>query len=68
VLGGDVEVGAEAHVGMGAVVLERRRIGRRAVVGAGAVVTRDVRDGMVVVGVPARILREVEGAVERSRR
>jgi UDP-perosamine 4-acetyltransferase len=68
VLGGDVEVGAEAHVGMGAVVLERRRIGRGAVVGAGAVVTRDVPDGTVVAGVPARILREVEAAVARGKR
>lgn len=37
------------------------RIGREAVVGAGAVVTRDVPDGAVVAGNPARVLRYREG-------
>jgi UDP-2-acetamido-3-amino-2,3-dideoxy-glucuronate N-acetyltransferase len=55
-------VAAEAHVGMGAVVLEGRKVGRRAVVGAGAVVTRDVPDGCVVVGVPARIIKDAAEA------
>lgn len=43
-------------VGAGAVILPGVRIGRRAVVGAGAVVTKDVPDGATVVGNPARIL------------
>ena len=38
----------------GAVVLPGVRIGRRATVGAGAVVTKDVGDFEVVVGNPAR--------------
>ncbi len=37
------------------------RVGRNAVVGAGAVVTKDVPDGAVVAGCPARILRYREG-------
>jgi tetrahydrodipicolinate N-acetyltransferase len=36
------------------------RIGRDALVGAGAVVVRDVPDGVVVAGNPARILRRVD--------
>ncbi len=53
-LAGHVEVGEDSYVGIGAVVKERVRIGRRALIGAGAVVTRDVPDGAVVFGVPAR--------------
>jgi UDP-2-acetamido-3-amino-2,3-dideoxy-glucuronate N-acetyltransferase len=45
-----------ASLGSGAVILGGIRIGERAVVGAGAVVTRDVPAGKTVVGNPARPL------------
>lgn len=56
-MGGEVHVGEGALVGVGAAVLPRRRIGHRATVGAGAVVTRDVADDERVVGNPARAIR-----------
>jgi UDP-2-acetamido-3-amino-2,3-dideoxy-glucuronate N-acetyltransferase len=43
-----------ASIGSGAVILGGVRIGEGALVGAGAVVTRDVAPGEVVTGVPAR--------------
>lgn len=46
-----------ASVGSGATLLGGIRIGRDALVGAGAVVTRDVAPGEVVVGNPARVLQ-----------
>lgn len=45
-----------AKIGAGAVILPGVRIGCGAVVGAGAVVTKDVPDGVTVVGNPARPL------------
>ena len=48
-----------ARVGGGVVLLPGIEIGEEAFVGAGAVVTRDVPPRTVVVGVPARALREV---------
>lgn len=49
-------VGYGAAVGGGAVVLPGVKVGRMALVGAGAVVTRDIPDRGIVVGNPARIV------------
>ncbi|MEW6694018.1 MAG: acetyltransferase [Pseudomonadota bacterium] len=54
---GCVTIEPFAMIGAGAVVLPRLRIGRSSIVGAGAVVTRDVPDGVVVAGNPATIRR-----------
>ncbi len=55
-LGGGVEVGAFAHVGMGACVLPGCRIGADSIVGAGAVILASIPDAVTAAGVPARIL------------
>jgi acetyltransferase-like isoleucine patch superfamily enzyme len=53
---GPIDIGDDVFLGQGAVVLGGVSIGAGATVGAGAVVTRDVRPGAVVAGVPAREL------------
>jgi maltose O-acetyltransferase len=52
----------EVWIGAGATVLQGVRIGRGAVITAGAVVTEDVPAGTLAGGVPARVLRVIEGA------
>lgn len=47
-------------VGANAVVLEGVRIGKGAVVAAGAIVTEDVPPYTVVAGVPARVIKEID--------
>ena len=53
-LSGFVRVGDCSMIGSAAVVLPERSIGSHCVIGAGAVVTRDVPDHSTVAGVPAR--------------
>jgi acetyltransferase-like isoleucine patch superfamily enzyme len=48
-----IEIGKDVWLGAQAVVLRGVSIGDHATVGAGAVVTRTVREGTTVVGVPA---------------
>jgi sugar O-acyltransferase (sialic acid O-acetyltransferase NeuD family) len=55
---GNVDVGEAAFIGMGALVLDNLRVGARSVVAAGSVVTRDVPDGVQVMGTPARVVGE----------
>lgn len=52
-------VKAGASIGGGATILPGITIGRHAMVGAGAVVTKSVPDGAVVIGNPARVVRYV---------
>ena len=47
----------DVSIGAGAVVLPGVRIGRGAMVGAGAVVTKDVPSNAVVVGNPAKVIK-----------
>lgn len=51
---GTVHLEDDVTVGSNACVLQGLRVGRGTFVGAGAVVTRDVAAGLVVVGIPAR--------------
>jgi hypothetical protein len=48
---------AGADIGTGAVILPGVSIGRRAIIGAGAVVTKSVPAYAIAAGVPARVLR-----------
>lgn len=54
-----IDIGHNVWLGGGSIVLAGVTIGDDSVVGAGAVVTRDVPAGVVAVGNPARVLRRV---------
>jgi acetyltransferase-like isoleucine patch superfamily enzyme len=55
-----VRIGAGSWLGAGVVVLPGVTIGRHVAVGAGAVVTTDLPDRCVAVGVPARVVRMLD--------
>ncbi len=57
-LGGCVTVGELSFIGIGATVINGITIGRNCVIGAGAVVVRNIPDHSVAYGLPARVIRE----------
>lgn len=52
-----VTIGNDVYMGSSVTVLSGVTIGDRCVIGAGAVVTKDLESGYVYVGVPARKLK-----------
>lgn len=54
------EIGDDAFIGSDSLLRAPVKIGKGAVTGAGAVVTKDVADGMLAVGMPARAIKKVE--------
>lgn len=57
--GKPVEIGSDVWVGGGALILPGVRIGSRAVIGAGSVVTRDIPRGVFAAGSPCRVIRDL---------
>jgi bifunctional UDP-N-acetylglucosamine pyrophosphorylase/glucosamine-1-phosphate N-acetyltransferase len=53
------EIGDGAFIGSDTMLVAPVKIGRGARTGAGAVVTKDVPDGTVAVGIPARVIRRI---------
>jgi acetyltransferase EpsM len=61
-LAGNCRIGPAVYIGIGATIVDHITIGAHSVVGAGAVVTEDVPERVLVVGVPAKIVkRDIEG-------
>lgn len=52
-----VKIGNDVWIGMRSIILPGITIGNGVVIGAGAVVTKDVPDYAIVAGVPARIIK-----------
>ena len=57
--GKPIDIGVDVWVGGGAIILPGVRVGDRAVIGAGSVVTRDVPDGVFAAGNPCRVIRQL---------
>ncbi|HEX4773561.1 MAG TPA: sugar O-acetyltransferase [Bryobacteraceae bacterium] len=57
--GAPIEIGSDVWVGGGALILPGVRIGSKTVIGAGSVVTRDIPGGVIAVGNPCRVIRDI---------
>lgn len=65
---GRIHVGAHTFIGCNSTILPGVTVGKRCVIGAGSVVTKDIPDGCVVAGVPARIIMKTEDYAEKCQK
>jgi len=56
---GNVHIGSFSHIGSNSTILPNINIGRNVTIGAGSVITKDVPDNSLVVGVPGKIIKEL---------
>jgi acetyltransferase-like isoleucine patch superfamily enzyme len=54
---GEIVIEDGAWIGVSSTIIFPVRIGRNAIIGAGSVVTRDIPENAVAVGVPARVIK-----------
>ncbi len=57
---GYVKVGSKTYIGANSTILPHRVVGNQVIVGAGAVVTKDISDGSIFVGNPAKQLQKLK--------
>ena len=55
-----IKVGDNVYIGRGATICMGVTIGNNCIIGAGAIVTKDIPDNSVAVGVPARRIKSID--------
>ena len=63
-----ISVGDYVYIGIQAIILPGVKIGNHCVIGAGAVVTHDIPDNSVAVGVPARVIKTSDEYFEKLKK
>jgi len=59
-LAGEIVVGDNVFIGLGAIILAGVTIGSNCVVGAGSVVTKDIPDNSIYAGMPAKFIKSTD--------
>lgn len=63
-----ITLGNDVYVGNNVLFLPGVTVGNRVIIGAGAVVTKDIPDNSVAVGVPARVVKSADEYLEKAKR
>ena len=64
---GRIVIGSRVFIGANSTILMNVHIGNDVIIGAGSIVNKDVPDGCVVAGVPAKVICTTEEYVKRQR-
>lgn len=62
-----ITIGNNVHIGVDAVIMPGVSIGDNCIIGYGSIVTKNIPDNSVVVGVPGRVLESIDEYVEKNK-
>ena len=57
---GNVEICRNTHIGANVTILPNIKIGKNSIIGAGSVVTKNVPDNVLAIGVPSKIIKRIK--------
>lgn len=57
--GRDIHIGSGCFIGSGAIILGKVTIGDNVIIGAGAVVSKDIPSNCIAAGIPAKVIRSI---------
>lgn len=63
-----IVVGNDVYIGNNVIILPGVHIGDKVIIGAGSVVTKDIPDNSLVVGVPARVIKTADEYLEKIKK
>ena len=63
-----ITIGNKVYIGNDVIVLPGVNIGNNVIIGAGAIVTKDIPDNSVAVGVPARVIKTIDQYLEKAKK
>ena len=63
-----ISVGNDVYIGNNVMIMPGVNIGNKVIIGAGAIVTHDIPDNSVVVGVPAKVIKTADEYFEKLQR
>ena len=63
-----ITVGNDVYIGINTIIMPGVNIGNNVIIGAGSIVTRDIPDNSVAVGVPAKRIKSVDEYLEKAKK
>lgn len=65
---GRISVGNNVHIGTNAIIMPGVVIGNNVIIGCGAIVTKNVPDNSIAVGIPAKVIEGIDDYICKNKR
>lgn len=64
---GKIKIGNNVHIGLDSIIMPGVTIGNNCIIGCGAIVTKNIPDNTIAVGVPARPIKSIEEYYKKAK-